>query len=132
MTTTSKSIDLGRSDPPVFSGVHGPRRSDLSGPGQWLGFVHRPTYDHTGIESFADLDGRHAHDAFHRFTRCPLRYDGWWKLLTVLLVETFVVQGTIEPDLDDPLFHRWGRKVWCRRLVVRCGSVPPEALSTVA
>lgn len=80
----------------------------------------------TGIESFSDLDGRHAHDAFHRFTRCPLRYDGWWKLLTVLLVETFVVQGIIEPDLDDPLFHRWGRKVWFRRLVVRCGSVPPD------
>jgi hypothetical protein len=34
-----------------------------------------------------------------------------WKLLTVLLVNTFAASGVIELDLDDTLFHRYGRKV---------------------
>ena len=34
-----------------------------------------------------------------------------WKLLTILLVKVFATQGIIQLDLDDTLFHRWGRKV---------------------
>jgi transposase len=48
-----------------------------------------------------------------------------WKLLTVLLVKTFAAQGTIELDLDDTLFHRWGRNVcgagWWRDAVRSTG-----------
>jgi hypothetical protein len=66
----------------------------------------------TGIVPLADPDARHAHDAFHRF----LPHARWdmnvlWKLLTALLVKTFAGQGIIELDLDDTLFHRWGRNV---------------------
>ncbi|HXK37108.1 MAG TPA: transposase [Candidatus Paceibacterota bacterium] len=66
----------------------------------------------TGMVPFADPAGRHAHDAFHRFLP-DARWDMnvLWKLLTVLLVQTFAASGVIELDLDDTLFHRWGRKV---------------------
>jgi hypothetical protein len=66
----------------------------------------------TGILPFADPDGRHAHDAFHRFLReGRWEPDTLWKLLTDLLVKLFARQGVIELDLDDTLFHRTGRKV---------------------
>jgi hypothetical protein len=66
----------------------------------------------TGMIPFADPQGRHAHDAFHRFfPQARWQMDTLWKLLTLLLVQTFAPQGTIELDLDDTLFHRWGRKV---------------------
>jgi hypothetical protein len=66
----------------------------------------------TGMIPFADPPGRHAHDAFHRFLpKARWEMDTLWKLLTVLLVRTFAPRGTIELDLDDTLFHRWGRKV---------------------
>ena len=66
----------------------------------------------TGILPFADPEGQHAHDAFHRF----LPHAHWdmntlWKFLTILLVKTFAASGVIELDLDDTLFHRCGRKV---------------------
>lgn len=66
----------------------------------------------TGMVPFADPEGRHAHDAFHRFLP-QARWDptALWKLLTVLLVNTFAAAGVIELDLDDTLFHRCGRKV---------------------
>jgi hypothetical protein len=66
----------------------------------------------TGMIPFADPEGRHAHDAFHRFLpKARWQMDTLWKLLTILLVQTFAPRGTIELDLDDTLFHRWGRKV---------------------
>jgi len=66
----------------------------------------------TGIVPFADPAGRHAHDAFHRFVPdARWDMDALWKLLTVLLVKTFAASGVIELDLDDTLFHRWGRKI---------------------
>jgi hypothetical protein len=66
----------------------------------------------TGMIPFADPQGRQAHDAFHRFfPAARWQMDTLWKLLTLLLVQTFAPQGTIELDLDDTLFHRWGRKV---------------------
>ncbi len=80
----------------------------------------------TGILPFADPAGRHAHDAFHRFLP-DARWDMnvLWKLLTVLLVKTFAWAGIIELDLDDTLFHRWGRKVcgasWWRDAVRSTG-----------
>jgi hypothetical protein len=66
----------------------------------------------TGIIPFADPQGWHAHDAFHRLLpKARWEMDALWKLLTALLVQTFAPRGTIELDLDDTLFHRWGRKV---------------------
>jgi hypothetical protein len=66
----------------------------------------------TGIVPFADPVGRHAHDAFHRFLpNAHWDMNALWKLLTVLLVNTFAASGVIELDLDDTLFHRCGRKV---------------------
>jgi hypothetical protein len=66
----------------------------------------------TGILPFADPQGQHAHDAFHRFLPdARWDMDALWKLLTVLLVKLFAASGVIELDLDDTLFHRCGRKV---------------------
>jgi hypothetical protein len=66
----------------------------------------------TGILPFADPVGRHAHDAFHRFLPdAHWDMNALWKLLAVLLVNTFAAAGVIELDLDDTLFHRCGRKV---------------------
>jgi len=81
----------------------------------------------TGIVPFADPKGRHAHDAFHRFLP-DARWDmnTLWRLLTVLLVKSFAAEGIIELDLDDTLFHRWGRKVcgagWWRDAVRSTGT----------
>jgi len=66
----------------------------------------------TGMIPFADPQSRHAHDAFHRFfPDARWQMDALWKPLAILLVETLVSRGTIELDLDDTLFHRWGRKI---------------------
>jgi len=66
----------------------------------------------TGILPLADPDGRHAHDAFHRFLpKARWDMDALWQRLTNLLVEVFAAQGIIELDLDDTLFHRCGRRV---------------------
>jgi hypothetical protein len=76
----------------------------------WVLCTRRRTI--TGIIPFADPDGRHAHDAFHRFLReGRWEPDTLWKLLTCLLIRVFASQGVIELDLDDTLFHRTGRKV---------------------
>lgn len=76
----------------------------------WVLCTRRRTL--TGMIPFADPQGRHAHDAFHRFLPdARWEMDALWKLWTVLLVQTFAPQGTIELDLDDTLFHRWGRKI---------------------
>jgi hypothetical protein len=67
----------------------------------------------TGMIPFADPQGQHAHDAFHRFfPAARWQMDTLWKLLTPRLVQTFAPRGTIELDLDDTLFHRGGRKVY--------------------
>jgi len=66
----------------------------------------------TGILPFADPEGRHAHDAFHRFlAKARWNMDTLWQCLTNVLVAAFAPQGIIELDLDDTLFHRCGRKV---------------------
>jgi hypothetical protein len=76
----------------------------------WVLCTRRRTI--TGIIPFADPQGRHAHDAFHRFLHAARwEPDTLWKLLTVLLVQILAPQGVIELDLDDTLFHRWGRKI---------------------
>jgi len=56
--------------------------------------------------------GRRAHDAYHRF----LREGAWslaqlWCLLARMLVGALVPEGSVAVDLDDTLFHKWGRKV---------------------
>jgi len=66
----------------------------------------------TGILPFADPDGRHAHDAFHRFLpRTRWDMNALWQRLTTLLVAALAPAGLIELDLDDTLFHRCGRQV---------------------
>jgi hypothetical protein len=90
----------------------------------WVLCTRRRTV--TGILPFADPDGRHAHDAFHRFLReARWEPDTLWQLLTVLLVQVFAPQGVIELDLDDTLFHRWGRQIegagWWRDAVRSSG-----------
>jgi hypothetical protein len=76
----------------------------------WVLCTRRHTI--TGMIPFADPQGRHAHDAFHRFLpEARWEMDILWKRLTILLVRTFAPQGIIELDLDDTLFHRWGRKI---------------------
>jgi hypothetical protein len=80
----------------------------------------------TGILPFADPNGRHAHDAFHRFfPDARWEMNSLWKPLAVLLVKTFAAQSVIELDLDDTLFHRWGRKIsgagWWRDAVRSTG-----------
>jgi DDE superfamily endonuclease len=76
----------------------------------WVLCTRRRTI--TGILPFADPDGRHAHDAFHRLVReGRWKPETLWKLLTVLLVQLFTPQGVIELDLDDTLFHHTGRQM---------------------
>ena len=76
----------------------------------WVLCTRRRTI--TGLLPFADPDGRHAHDAFHRFLR-----EGRWerdtrgKLRTGLLGRTGAPHGGIEGDLDETRLHRWGRQI---------------------
>lgn len=76
----------------------------------WVLCTRRRTI--TGLIPFGDPDGRHAHDAFHRLVReGHWEPETLWKRLTILLVKIFTPQGVIELDLDDTLFHRWGRRI---------------------
>jgi len=66
----------------------------------------------TGILPFADPDGRHAHDAFHRF----FPHARWsmarlWMMLAQILIKTFYRTPTITLALDDTLFHHSGKKI---------------------
>jgi hypothetical protein len=61
----------------------------------WLLCTGRHTI--TAILPFADPMGQRAHDAFHRFLPdAHWEMDALWKLLTVLLVQTFAASGVIE------------------------------------
>lgn len=66
----------------------------------------------TGILPFADPDGRHAHDAYHRFfpDGCWLM-ERLWQGLAVLLVKTLCPKDVLTVALDDTLFHHSGRKM---------------------
>jgi DDE superfamily endonuclease len=90
----------------------------------WILCTSRRTM--TGMIPFADPEGRHAHDAFHRLLpKARWEMDTLWKRLTILLVQTFAPRGTIELDLDDTLFPRWGRRIcgagWWRDAVRSTG-----------
>lgn len=66
----------------------------------------------TRMLPFADPDGEHAHDAFHRFF--PDARWGMvelWQIVTRILIETFCRTGTITLALDDTLFHHSGKKI---------------------
>ena len=66
----------------------------------------------TGMLPFADPDGTHAHDAFHRFfPDARWRMDQLWKILAHILVVTFHRSGPITLALDDTLFHHCGQKI---------------------
>ena len=76
----------------------------------WILCTSRRTV--TGMIPFADPLGLRAHDAYHRF----LPDARWsmtklWRLLTIILIQTFCRSGIIILALDDTLFHRSGRKV---------------------
>ena len=56
----------------------------------------------TGILPFADPQGRHAHDAFHRFfPDARWSMAGLWRILAGILIKTFYRTGTITLALDD-------------------------------
>ena len=66
----------------------------------------------TGMLPFADADGLHAHDAYHRFfPDARWRMDQLWKTLARILVVTFYRTGPIPLALDDTLFHHCGKKI---------------------
>src|SRR4030067_2759043 len=66
----------------------------------------------SGMLPFADPQGRHAHDAFHRFfTHARWSLAGLWRILAGILIKTFYRTGTITLALDDTLFHHSGRKI---------------------
>lgn len=66
----------------------------------------------TGIYRIAVPPIPRAHDSFHRFFRCA----SWsmaemWRLLAVLLVDSFYPAGFLRLLLDDTAFHKTGRKI---------------------
>ena len=66
----------------------------------------------TGMLPFADPDGTHAHDAFHRFfPDARWRMDQLWKILAHILVVPFYRTSPITLALDDTLFHHCGPKI---------------------
>jgi hypothetical protein len=66
----------------------------------------------SGILPFADPQGEHAHDAFHRFfPDARWSMAGLWRILAGILIKTFYRTGTIALALDDTLFHHSGRKI---------------------
>ena len=66
----------------------------------------------TGMLPFADPDGTHAHDAFHRFfPDARWRMDQLWEILAHILVVTFYRTSPITLALDDTLFHHCGPKI---------------------
>ena len=80
----------------------------------------------TGMIRWADPEGSHAHDAYHRFLRDAVwAMDDLWQGLIIMLVKRFYPRGVIQVDLDDTLFHRSGRKVagagWWRDAVRSTG-----------
>lgn len=66
----------------------------------------------TGMLPFADPDGRHAHDAYHRFFPDGCwQMDRLWQGLALLLVKVLCPTGVLTVALDDTLFHHSGRKM---------------------
>ena len=60
----------------------------------------------TGILPFADPDGQHAYDAFHRFfPNARWSMAGLWRMLAQIMIKTFYRTPTITLALDDTLFH---------------------------
>ena len=66
----------------------------------------------SGILPFADPQGHHAHDAFHRFfPQARWSMARLWMMLAQILIKTFYRKGTITLALDDTLFHHSGKKI---------------------
>ncbi len=66
----------------------------------------------SGILPFADPQGHHAHDAFHRFfPQAHWSIARLWMMLAQILIKTFYRKGTITLALDDTLFHHSGKKI---------------------
>ena len=76
----------------------------------WIICPGRHTVTH--IIRVIDGEGKHAHDAYHRF----LRVGVWsmavlWKTVAQMIVSVLRLTEALDLDLDDTLFHKSGRKV---------------------
>lgn len=66
----------------------------------------------TRLYLLAEVEGDHAHDAYHRFLRDGVwNFDWLWRTVTVLLVQQLCPQGPVRLAIDDTIFRKWGRKV---------------------
>ena len=66
----------------------------------------------TQMIAVADPEGKHAHDAYHRW----LRVGAWsivelWQVLVQRLVTQLAPTGVLHLAVDDTLFHKAGRKI---------------------
>jgi hypothetical protein len=66
----------------------------------------------TAMIGAGDLEGRRAHDAYHRFFRCA----SWttaslWQVLVVQAVKVLCPSGSLVVDCDDTLYKKSGRKI---------------------
>jgi len=86
----------------------------------------------TRLYELAEPAGERAHDAYHRF----LRAGAWslsalWRQVALLLVASLCPEGHIALDLDDTLFHKWGRRIedasWWRDAVSSTGQKVVQA-----
>lgn len=66
----------------------------------------------TRLYLLAEVEGDHAHDAYHRFFRDGAWNFQWlWQAVTVLLVQELCPRGTVRLAVDDTIFRKWGRQV---------------------
>ena len=66
----------------------------------------------TGMIGAGDLEGRRAHDAYHRFFRAARwSTNALWRVLVVHMVAVLCPSGTVVLDLDDTLYKKSGRKI---------------------
>lgn len=66
----------------------------------------------TRLYLVAEPEGSRGHDAYHHF----LRAGAWgleqlWRKLTIALVDSLCLNGTLHLAVDDTIFQKWGRKV---------------------
>lgn len=66
----------------------------------------------TRLYLLAEVEGEHAHDAYHRFLRDGVWNLEWlWRTVTVLLVQKLCSPGPLRLAIDDTIFRKWGRQV---------------------
>ncbi len=66
----------------------------------------------TALICVGDPEGRHAHDAYHRFFRAGgWSLDALWRALVLHVVCRLCPDGSLILDLDDTLYKKSGRKI---------------------